>query len=72
MAEQLWMAEAIRTAFVDDKAVFFCRMLCIAVWQECRNQWVACLEGFFQAFDIVGLAIVEACKWSNIQDNLFL
>ena len=72
MAEQLGMAEAVRTAFVDDEAVLFCWPLHIAVWQQRRNQGIACLEGFLQAIYIVGLAIVEAFKRSNVENDSFV
>ena len=54
------------------KAVLFRWSLGITVWQECRNQGIACLEGFLQAIYIVGLAAVEAFKRSNVENDFFV
>lgn len=72
MGEDPGMSEAVRDALLDGKAVSFRLYGSRAERDEVKDQWIAGLEGFFQALHVVGLPIIKTVKGADIFDHFFL
>ena len=66
MAEKLRVAEAVRAAFTNGKAICFNRVFRRTIRKERRNKGISRLKRFFQALNIVRLTIIKAGKRADV------
>ena len=69
MGKEFRMPETAGAAFLNREVVSFRWFFRRTVWDQGRDQGIACLERFFQTLKIVRLSVIETVQGSDVKDN---